>query len=40
MNNIELKALAKRYGVLVTARYMKDLGYPLYMAIWVLAVQS
>ena len=40
MNNTELLAMAKRYGVLVTARYMKDLGYPLFMARWVLAVQS
>ena len=39
MNNTELKALAKRYGVLVTAQYMRDLGYPLYMALWILTVK-
>ena len=36
----ELKAMAKRCGVLATARYMKDLGYPLFMARWILAVKS
>ena len=31
--------LAKRYGVLVTAQYMRDLGYPLYMTLWILGVK-
>ena len=40
MTNTEWLAIAKRCGVLVTARYMKDLGYPLFMARWILAVKS
>ena len=40
MNKSEWLKLAKRYGVLVTAKYMRDLGYPLYMTLWVLAVKS
>ena len=31
--------LKQRYGVLVTAKYMRDLGYPLYMALWILTVK-
>ena len=40
MNKSEWLKLSKRYGVLVTARYMRDLGYPLYMARYILAVNS
>ena len=40
MNKSEWLKLSQRYGALVTARYMRDLGYPLYMALWILVVKS
>ena len=32
--------ISKRYGVLVTARYMRDLGYPISTTLWILALKS
>ena len=40
MTKANWQDLKQRYGALVTAQYMKDLGYPLYMALWILAVKS
>ena len=31
--------ISKRYGVIATASYMRDLGYPLYMTLWILGVK-
>ena len=39
MNKANWQELKQRYGVLVTAQYMHDLGYPIYMALWILTVK-
>ena len=39
MNKANWQDLKQSYGVLVTAQYMRDLGYPLYMALWILTVK-
>ena len=39
MNKANWQDLKQRYGVLITAQYMRDLGYPIYMALWILTVK-
>ena len=40
MNKASWNKVARRYGVLATAKYMRDLGYPLIMTLWILTVKE